>query len=604
MNYKIFYFCFLKHFLFLFLSRNFVNLSSINKIIRIGDHNFRYIHFSYFSNGDMIIDTSAYPISQERRFFGLKTNGRFFFDNEETPYCSINVDHDKGRIEGESYRITIKSDNIDYNGKEVILGISKAADEVHYVEIYDLDNKTLMAKYLTTEKFGNIYSDYFSITKSPDETDNVYTIAYVDKQPGDFYIQIRKAYFTFDTSLKYMNKTNYEIQTGDQRTLSCFYIEKLLYLCYYLSADALHLRVRAYSPDFSTEVKSNVYDAPSTYGGSTFFKGIHFKANNGIFTYYKIAQNYPTISILNCLNNGTMYPYNNFGEINLDKETDFNKDVNLNDIIKINDYQICYISVNGDDKTKFKIIIFTLYNNDTLMNIRYYSNEMWNNYGVRIFLNLKADMYKNFIALGFSNCPQYDCYWSGTDEHYSSLLIFSYPNSTDNNFNIISYLYISDQKIENGFKINLEEKLVIENNLFGYVFNGTKIMNFPTGIYLKYMANGNAIEDGAIIFKDEDVIFYLEESEEYSKRNYTFEFSYILEEDNYENLDNNVNMTSYDYSHGSDKGELFKEENYYIKNEYIGKYSYFNIIISDEIISNCSNDLCDLCFINNTCIYY
>ena len=32
------------------------------------------------------------------------------------------------------------------------------------------------------------------------------------------------------------------------------------------------------------------------------------------------------------------------------------------------------------------------------------------------------------------------------------------------------------------------------------------------------------------------------------------------------------------------------------------KYSYFNIIINDDLISDCNNDLCDLCLINYTCI--
>ena len=85
MNYKILDLHFSKQFLFIFLSISLVNPSSINKVIRLGDNDFRYINFNYFSNGDMIVDTSAYPISQERRFFGLKTNGRFYFnslDNE------------------------------------------------------------------------------------------------------------------------------------------------------------------------------------------------------------------------------------------------------------------------------------------------------------------------------------------------------------------------------------------------------------------------------------------------------------------------------------------------------------------------------------------
>ena len=51
----------------------------LNNIIRLGDGGFGYNHFSFNSDGDMIIDSEAYPISNERRFFGLKKNGRFYF---------------------------------------------------------------------------------------------------------------------------------------------------------------------------------------------------------------------------------------------------------------------------------------------------------------------------------------------------------------------------------------------------------------------------------------------------------------------------------------------------------------------------------------------
>ena len=51
----------------------------LNNIIRLGDEGFGYNHFSFNSNGDMIIDSESYPVSNERRFFGLKKNGRFYF---------------------------------------------------------------------------------------------------------------------------------------------------------------------------------------------------------------------------------------------------------------------------------------------------------------------------------------------------------------------------------------------------------------------------------------------------------------------------------------------------------------------------------------------
>ena len=46
-----------------------------------------------------------------------------------------------------------------------------------------------------------------------------------------------------------------------------------------------------------------------------------------------------------------------------------------------------FISVNTD-KTIFKIVVLTLYKNDSLLNIRYYNIEMWTNYGIKIFCNI------------------------------------------------------------------------------------------------------------------------------------------------------------------------------------------------------------------------
>ena len=70
----------------------------------------------------MIIDTESYPASKERRFFGLKKNGQFFFtslNNQLTPYYSLYVDHNSGRIEGESKFTGLTSSDNKFNGREL-----------------------------------------------------------------------------------------------------------------------------------------------------------------------------------------------------------------------------------------------------------------------------------------------------------------------------------------------------------------------------------------------------------------------------------------------------------------------------------------------------
>ena len=106
----------------------------------------------------MIIDTSAYPVTKERSFYGLKKNGKFYFnDSNNQPTCcySLEVDHSIGRIEGESYFIKLTSNNSQFHGRELILGISKNDGEEHYTEIYNLNNKNF-TKYLNEDMLGNI----------------------------------------------------------------------------------------------------------------------------------------------------------------------------------------------------------------------------------------------------------------------------------------------------------------------------------------------------------------------------------------------------------------------------------------------------------------
>ena len=65
--------------------------SEIDNIIRLGDKDFRFVHFSTNLEGDMIVDTSTSSDSSyknERRFFGLKKNGRFYFKNN-SPFLSL-----------------------------------------------------------------------------------------------------------------------------------------------------------------------------------------------------------------------------------------------------------------------------------------------------------------------------------------------------------------------------------------------------------------------------------------------------------------------------------------------------------------------------------
>ena len=77
-----------------------VNSQILNNIIRLGDHPYRYVHFSYNSEGDLIIDTEAYPSRKDRKFYGIKKNGKeYFSDNEgnKNYKYKLTLQYDNGR---------------------------------------------------------------------------------------------------------------------------------------------------------------------------------------------------------------------------------------------------------------------------------------------------------------------------------------------------------------------------------------------------------------------------------------------------------------------------------------------------------------------------
>ena len=147
----------------IFIPQKEVLSQVLNKIIPLGvnnSSNFRYSHFSFSSNGDMIVDSSSYPETKERRFFGLKKNGQFYFtdsNNHSTPYHSLKSIFG-GRLEGESLFFKLSENNC----QELLMGISKYLSQ--YLEIYDLKNNSIY-EFKFDQVFGYIESGIFSSTK-------------------------------------------------------------------------------------------------------------------------------------------------------------------------------------------------------------------------------------------------------------------------------------------------------------------------------------------------------------------------------------------------------------------------------------------------------
>ena len=80
----------------------------LTNIIWIGEKDFRCVNYAKYSNGDMIIETTSSPANRRRLFYGLKQNGRIFFEKNNSNYFSMEVEEQltnegNGRNEAEVF---------------------------------------------------------------------------------------------------------------------------------------------------------------------------------------------------------------------------------------------------------------------------------------------------------------------------------------------------------------------------------------------------------------------------------------------------------------------------------------------------------------------
>lgn len=132
------------------IDNQIVKTQWLNDIIWIGDQNFRYINIANNSNGDMIVETTSYPPSEKRIFYGINRDGNPFFKDNNF-FNSINVteqagNQDKGRFEGEIFFAKSTIDN-----KEYLVSVGK---NFQYVEVYNFINNAILYQLPSTSFLG------------------------------------------------------------------------------------------------------------------------------------------------------------------------------------------------------------------------------------------------------------------------------------------------------------------------------------------------------------------------------------------------------------------------------------------------------------------
>ena len=574
-------------------------------VIILGEKNNGFINIKSNKNNDMIIQISANNIPNERNFYGIKNDGRNLFNNEAKEYYSFLKYNILGeetvyqQFEGESSFIQLSSDDDSINGEEYFLNIG-IGDQ--YTELFDFEQKDY--KIIKTEEFleKEIYSYKNTIMKLSQESDNdknYYLVVIINKYDTNQYkISMNKLYFSSKIiEGGYYIEASEPISCTENKMISCFQTNQKKIICLYRGIDddddLEYFYVSIYECCFS-EIKTEKLGRSES--ANVFYKGIHLKQEIGFFCYFPNESNGRPILSFKIFDSVTseMNDYNSFGNITL-SQGPYDYNIMLNDILKISDTIVCYVA-STIYRTDLYIIIFRLYKDDEKMNIRMYLQVFLQVNSLMIYNGLLSlSLYNNqYLALGVDICFTSNC--NSGDDHYASLIIFSYPNSTDVDIDLVQLLYQTNERI-NTIGFNLEDYTFIDNNLFKYTFQGIKILTIPADIKLISTVNNAEIDAGYMLAKNEKITLSFTSNDFYSIKNYTFKYALILTESGFYDFQGNI------FVHDMTYGGLDEIE-YPNGGTYIGRTSYFNIMIKKELTTECSDSHCLLCLStdDNYCI--
>ena len=519
------------------IANKIIKTQWLTKIIKIGDLNFRYVNFAEFSNGSIIIETTAYPGNEKRMFYGLDIDGRGLFNTDNgsrTYFYSINVGEqpgnpDKTRFEAENFIATINEGP--NKGKEYLVSVSKSNK---FPELFIFDegkiNQKQTSKFLGAE-MNNLRGFAFSYTKD----NRYYSLVGIKATINNGnHILLRRLIFknnkfTETNPEKKEFKRPYNL--GD--SLSCFITtETYSTICCYLeltpkAEDNNNFCILALNEKLE-DPKSSCFSNYVTTVGNTFLKCIHLKGEAGAFTYFN-SNNIPIILLKKY--NKTRKNFDNYLTrhyyLRLDLYTKndiyFNNYCLKNDFIKITENKLCFITSSNTNDTLYISILNIFELKDVI--IRYYSINIFKLNNYKILLDMRGHLYKNYIALAFSYCRSEICFTDRQGEHFSAFLLFSYPGQKQSKLSIEEYLLDHNDIKINNLLLDFKNISMVDNNLFGYEYKGIKLKeNKCDKINILSSITNQPIENDLLVEEEKIKI----------------KFKYILTEPSYENYTNYV----------------------------------------------------------------
>ena len=527
------------------------------------EKNYMKGQFAVNSKGDMIIE---YSIEGSRLFYGIKKNGKGFFNGEYIKKIELG---DNNKVRYESQNIFISLNNNDDNNIEYLLNFGANETFVELINIEgDIDQSENYIIKKTKEVLGNsIFSYVNSLIELNNNNVKEYLLIYIYDQN----------YFLKKLSFSGFNLDNIEIydvginpSTSDvngNRMVNGIVFNENYILVLFISGDKYYFNVFEFNLDLKFSILLDTIEQFENDIG-LFAKAIYLKENYIAFFYY-IKEGKLKFQ-LRKTNNIDGEPLLKF---NID-EYSFLSDPMLNEVIKINSQRCAFFAFKekhklnndnnfGEVSDSLTILLFDLYNNYQNLKIREYEITLST---YKYHREISATIYNDFIC--FSSSVYQSSY---PNNIISILMMFGYFNQTnqENNKTINIYEYFSDESNNNKNIIDdilADIEIRIENNIFGYIFSKDSIrLGFIPSQIEFYNNNGNILKNGDILNKN----YILKENSQIDIEtgDYYFEYQIIVTEPDYDEFNNKaININNYSSSdNGPEQKDFFEPQKFYGK---------------------------------------
>ena len=593
------------------INNEIVKTQWLNNIIFLNFSNCFYLNLHVSENNTLYSLTSRYPPSNTRIMYILNKEGYGYINkNDPLINLALNDPENKGRFESELF-------SIQFSNREYLISIGKAPQ---FVEIYDLYENKIYFKLV--QNYFDYESDIYTkvvphIKLYSNENRNIYLIGLLVNENNyqgyqDHYFHLKKVDFT-SVDIRYNQPSSQTIKFPCSKSIiiSCFITNNNFIVCFYNNINYQYTII-VLNLDLVEQKNMTIANGrPNEENEELFFKCIHFFGESGVFVYFTNEEDaLPVFQFKNYSNieNSITDVFATVSKITIDNYI-FNRIVvNSCDMIKVEDKKFYFagILINKD-----KIIIISFYNykeDKFVYNIYSIDLKIYNSNFAEY---IKLELYNNFLVLG-SNYIDYVC-----PGRNSFIMICSYPNTTEVDIDLIDYLSKNNKTTRidnlilelNGDRIDnlileLNGEYTIDNNIFGYIFSGIQIIENCLDLDNIYLVDLNnvSISNNYFLPKNEKIKLKIPQKENYKPFLCKTRYAAVVSEPDY----SQYKKYPIDIVH---IGEPEDEEAFFNDNKkyYIGRYSFYNFILKDELTTiDCEDINCELCYNNDKtkCIKY